>query len=163
MAVYQVVLALEQRIDKLSVLARKHLLPRVGHGIILPEGGEVRAVIPAEGQAHRVLQKLRDIRLDDVIIHVSCIEVHIKVIGILYRAYILPDLRIRFKELLERLEVVDLLVRGYHRVHHVVQYGAGIDGVILVLVFLRLGMHAHERGHHAAHIIAFGLYRDRIA
>ena len=62
----------------------------------------------------------------------------------------------------EGLQVVGLGLGRDHGVHHVIHDGAGIDRVLVVLIFLRLGLNAHHAGHHAGHVQGFGLDGDGV-
>ena len=63
----------------------------------------------------------------------------------------------------EGLQIVFLGLGGNHGVHHVIHDGAGINRVLVVLVFLRLGLNAHHAGHHAGHVQSLGLDGDGVA
>ena len=163
LAVDQIILRPEQRAHELPVFPREHLLPGVHHRVSRAEGRKVAAVVAAEGRAHRALQQLRDVGLDDVVVRVLRVDVHIQIVGVLHGADMRGHLRVGLQMPLEGLEVVGLLLGGDHGVHHVVEDGARVDGVLLVLVLLRLGLHAHQRGHEVGHVHALGLDGDGIA
>ena len=164
LAVKHVVLAFQQGVDGLPVLTGQHLLPDVHHRVHLPEGGEIAAVVPAEGLAHGRLQQVHHVGLYNVVVHILGIEVHVQVIGILDGADMGRDLPgIVLQVFFKGLQVVFLGLGGNHGVHHVIHDGAGIDRVLVVLVFLRLGLNAHHAGHHAGHVQSLGLDGNGVA
>ena len=163
-AVQHVVLLLQKRVDRLAVRAGQQLLPYIHRRIERAVGREERAVIATVDGAHGVLKQPHNVRFPDVAVRILCVEVHIYIIGILQGADILGYLAVAALDvLLEGLEVVRLDVGGDHGVHHVVHDGAGIDGVLRMLLLLRTGVHAHERGHKPRHVNGLGLYGYRVA
>ena len=163
-AVQQIILLLQQGVYRLAILAGQHLLPDVHGGIGLSIGGKEFTVIPAVGSAHGVLQKLNNISLDDISVHILGKDIHVQVVGILNRADVLVYLAVFVLDIgLEGFEVVGLLFRGQHGVHHVIHDCAGVHRVLFVLLGRGLGMDAHEGAHQPGHIHALGLDGDGIA
>ena len=111
-AVQQVILLFQQGVYRLAVLPGQHLLPDVHGGIGLSIGGKEFTVISAVGGAHGVLQKLDHIGLDDISVHILGKDIHVQVVGILYRADILVYLAVFVLNIgLEGFEIVGLLFR----------------------------------------------------
>ena len=164
LAVKHVVLSFQQRVDRLPVLTGQHLLPDVHHRVHLPEGGKIAAVVAAEGLAHGRLQQVHHVGFHNVVVHILGIEVHVQIVGILDGADMGRDLpRFILQIFFKGLQIVFLGLGGDHGVHHVIHDGAGIDRILVVLVFLRLGLNAHHAGHHAGHVQGLGLDGNGVA
>ena len=144
-AVKEVILVIEQRIHQTVLFSRQHLLPHIGNGVVLAVGGEEAGIIPPVDGAHGFLQKLHNIRLDDVSVRILGVEVHIQIIAVLYGADIVPDAAgVCIEKRFEVPQIIRLLLCRDHGIHQVIHDGTGINR-ITVMPVLRIGsLDSHE-------------------